>query len=69
MIYMIDVNICLSPTVIRKYLWFDIHIDLYLPFIDLYLSFNIYMLKMIINLHSRIIVSVGGTADQGLLPS
>ena len=50
MIYMIDVNICLSPTVIRKYLWFDIHIDLYLPFIDLYLSFNIHMLKIIINL-------------------
>ena len=28
---MIDVNICLSPTVIRKYLWFNIHMDLYLP--------------------------------------
>ena len=31
MIYMIDVNICLSPTVIRKYLWFNIHMDSYLP--------------------------------------
>ena len=31
MIYMIDVNICLSPTVIQKYLWFNIHMDLYLP--------------------------------------
>ena len=28
---MIDVNICLSPTVIRKYLWFNIHMDSYLP--------------------------------------
>ena len=34
--FIFDVNICLSPTVIRKYLWFDIHIDLYMPFVCLY---------------------------------